>query len=173
MKFPFLELELRKVPNNSLKIGHEIMEQSVTKISPMFPAWHCPVLLGFARHVPPVFGPLYKATWMGGKDVEKCEPLAIYILAMVLGHGVHVGILDNAYWTPFTAISIVLSLKLSRDIIMVVPWLSLLSLARWIKRAFMMFERRVPLFIPNATWGHHKSTNELFPSLCQKTTWPT
>ena len=32
---------------------------------------------------------------MGGKDVEKCEPLAIYILAMVLGHGVHIGILDN------------------------------------------------------------------------------
>jgi len=51
MKFLFLELELRKVPND-----HEIMKQSFTKISPMFPAWHCPVLLGFASHVPPVFG---------------------------------------------------------------------------------------------------------------------
>lgn len=35
----------------------------------------------------------------------------------------------------------------------------------------MIFERRVPLFIQNANWGHHRSTNELFPSLCQKTTW--
>ena len=134
----------------SLKIDREIMKQSLTKISPMFPAWHCPVLLGFARHVPPVFGRLCQATWMGRKDnVEKCEPLAIYILVMVLGHGVHIGILDDAYWTPFTAISIVSSILLwwcpgricchgMLQYIKKTFNLSLLSSTQWIKRAFMI-----------------------------------
>ena len=77
---------------------------------------------------------------MGGKNVEKCEPLAIYMLVMVLGHGVHIGILEFlimpiepqfGHWTYYhTIIMVYLAATLCYSILKKTFNLGLLSSTR-------------------------------------------